>query len=255
MMRSLFGGAALAVALAVALAAASGAQAQSAPTPILVDVGSTGQGVAKQVTGSCNAGQTAVVHTFNNAGSGRVFSGVTDSVGNTYTPGTEALDGTNHLRSYRSVLTANIVGGLTTLTISTSGLSSTPITIASCYSSGVSFDTQGADNGSASATTLTTTAGATTQAVQMTMAIFLSNRWNVATPVPPTGWLTDNTALSGPTFGVETFYANVGAVASKSATINNLSSTLWLAEWVGVVAGGAAPASPASCGLSLLGVC
>lgn len=212
--------------------AASGS-GPTAPTVVLSDPGTHNNGVAVQITGGCAAGSTAVLFAFNNTG--KVFTTVTDSVGNTWTIGTVATQGVNRLVSFRSLLTSTLVAASSTITVNFASGTDQPSVIAQC--SNGAFDSQGADNGAGSQSGgYSTTVGSTVSASQVILAIFQSNRWSNMTPNPPnTGWTAAGTALASVNFGIETFYKNVGASSTDTATFTGgASTTAWVASWVAV---------------------
>jgi len=228
------------------------ALAQSAPVLLLAD-NTTAQSTNMTSVGSCAVGNI-VTATVNNSNS-RVNSTFTDSGSNTWAAGTEATITTFRTRMFTTtVAVGKAISPSTTFqyTLSSTGGASL---LVECWPSSTVLDAATTENGvSSTATPISINTGTMTNASQTVFYVFWSNRWNSATPIPPTGWTTGNSILSGGTYGIRSFYANVGAGGSQNLALSGLSSTTWQA-----VSGGmnytAVSLSKGQGGPGLLGCC
>lgn len=213
---------------ALACGLSPAAWATSGVTAVVSD-GGTAQGTPMATIGSCTAGQVAIAFVGNN--SSRTNNSVTDSTGlNTWTAGTEAVQGTFRVRSFRSILAASIVGGSTTITANLSA-AATPHVSVQCRTASTGIDTQGADNGGPGLSSYVAPSGPSTQAADMVLAVFMGNRWNVATG-PGGSWTLDGDTTGGAAFGIKVYSQPVASSASPTATFGSLSATTALSVWI-----------------------
>lgn len=227
------------VGLALACAPAL-ALAQSAPTHLVQD-STASQNTDIPSAGSCPAGQVAVAF-LANTGSRTQSTFVENPAGNTWNAGTEAIQGGTHSRVFWTVVAAG--KDITTSTkfqYTLSGSGGSVIGV-DCYPSGTAVDGNSADNGAASSSSPINSTSYTASAnVQMVVALFLSNRWTSITPNPPTGYLAGTTAMSGATFGIKTFYANVSSGnTGTTGSLSGTSVTTWTGNWIGITTGAGA---------------